>query len=325
MSKLSAKAKRARTSDHKPCGKLKASGRPAAEARRANVDAGVASSTLKSYLSRFKVYTEFCAQIGTCPDEPDAFHLFIQDRRSKSQGAEQTRSAIVHMQLREGKDPWAQGDEFVRACRGADAACRARHAEKGQLSDQQISEYERVCMEAGDVEARDCGRVLKAASLRISEAKNIRECDVEAGGGGLSVAPDGLILRNEKSASKERVAKGRAPLVRSKPIPRAALQAIMAAKKKQYGKAGFVFSQHVDRRIRMLLKSTAERFGWDPSLKWDGPHVFRHTGAGAQARRLAPVLKAVERSLTQQLSLQSSSTFKKYAKPNEGRRRATRA
>ena len=83
--------------------------------------------------------------------------------------------------------------------------------------------------------------------------------------------------------------------------------------------ADLIFPNWCEARARDLIKEAAIVFGWDPLVKWDGVHCFRH-GATQEAAASLKIFKDPVRSVMRRATWSSVGTMRGYKKKRGGKK-----
>jgi hypothetical protein len=79
-----------------------------------------------------------------------------------------------------------------------------------------------------------------------------------------------------------------------------------------------LFPDYDGREVGHIIKRAAAKFGWDPSVKWDGGHCVRH-GSMVDARRAGGMAAVIARGAHKTAAMQAH-----YSRTNEARAAAAR-
>ena len=191
----------------------------------------------------------------------------------------------------------------------AKAVWRSAKAAKkscGTLTAEQFEQLKAYLKDRGDDELFYACVIAFRARLRIGELYLVTRKDM--------VVEDGFVFirLREWKQGKDGVAVNPDPKV----VPSSLRAVIEACAARNFGSDGRLFGHDIDGRLRHALPEWAVALKWPDTLRWSGPHVFRHGGTQV-LDQLAGKLGRVVLSIVAQQSL---PTFSNYAKTAEQRR-----
>jgi len=196
--------------------------------------------------------------------------------------------------------PFLDHGDVKAAAEACERSAKRKRLPCGTLTEEQISALRVYLDETGSHEMFYAVTILAAASLRVGELGHAQPGDMVVEGG------VGMLTLHQHKQSRDGLDENPEP----KPVTCALLPVFRAVAKLFPDAAPKLFRKGIDARLREELPNWAKHFKWDPKLRWTGPHVFRHTGAGALDKFRDRVADAVLAVFAQQ----SDTTRKHYAK-----------
>jgi integrase len=287
----------------------------AKSAKRDLVWASVRPSSAAQYDSRLNVVAAWHREQGLETLTPETFTLFLQQCMREGKAAvEGYRAALAKVQLAEGLECWADGEEYRAMAKAVAKAASDRKVDKGSFTEPMIVEiigsaqktlrkrcsWQNASSTQGKVVGALCG-IGFLSQLRISQLMRMRVGDAgddESGGT--------LVVRGDKRQGRTQV--------HVKPIDAACLEAIRAWEDNIKGKTVYLFPQEAEKWLRALLRKREDEGLFPEGLDWSGIHTLRHGGV----RRIR---EKAEELLTGMYSEQTPSTAKFYARPISTRKK----
>ena len=175
----------------------------------------------------------------------------------------------------------------------------------GTLSEIQFDELKSYLKSRGDDELFYAVVIAFRARLRIGELYLVALRDI--------ISEDGFVFLRLRECKQNRDGSDINP--DPKIVPSSLKSAMHACAARSFGKDGRLFGNDIDGRLRRSLPIWAKALHWPDTMRWTGPHVFRHGGTQV----LDSLAQKVGRTVLSLVAQQSSGTFAFYARNAEQR------
>ena len=273
--------------------------------------------TDSKYGSSIKRMRKFLSERGLRKMGVREFEEFLADLVAKKRAGSTAagyRAAWLFWRETRGKKP-PSGRKMRRVNR-AIAGMRYKGGKplsmpRGAIDSGQLMQLRYHCVVNGFTEEADGFALMWYGMLRHFQGHEVRACDLrnEAVNGPM------VHLPLKKAFSAGRCVPGNMGHFKDVGNLKSLLRHLKAGK---HG-ADLIFPNWCEARARDLIKEAAIVFGWDPLVKWDGVHCFRH-GATQEAAASLKIFEDPVRSVMRRATWASVGSVRGYKKKRGGKK-----
>ena len=201
--------------------------------------------------------------------------------------------------------PHLDDPAVIAGAKAVKRAAKQKSKPCGTITEQQFEELKTYLRDRQEDELLYAVVVAFRARLRIGELYGLRLDDV--------LLEEGFVFLRLRECKQNRDGSDINP--DPKIVPASLRSAMKACAARGFGSEGRLFGADIDGRLRRGLPIWAAALNWSDSMRWSGPHIFRHGGTQV----LDALAGSIGRVVLSIVSQQTTGTFAHYAKTAEQR------